>query len=313
MFAIVVAFGVARAFQSPAARAMPPMVAPHGGMARVVAMNSISWQAATISGPAIAGFLFEVDPGVPYAAVMALYVVTGLAVLSLPHLPPRHDARNERATLATALGGLRVVRRSPILLGAIALDLFAVLFGGATALIPAIATERLGVGPSGQGWLRAAGGIGASITGLILMARPVYRSVGRVLLLAVGIFGVATIALGLTRSYAIALLAMAVLSGADMVSVFIRGTLVPLATPDEVRGRVNAVEMVFIGASNELGAFESGVAAAAIGTVGAIVSGGVATLVIVGVWWWRFPDLRDVDQFSDIEHRSPVPPSSGGN
>jgi hypothetical protein len=229
-----------------------------------------------------------------------LCAIVGVSFVHLrPDLPPAD--RTERPTLHAALEGLRFVRASPILFAAIALDLFAVLFGGAVALLPAIAEDRLGVGGAGLGWLRAAGGVGAGLTALTLAVRPVRRRIGRTLLVAVALFGVTTIVLGLTRSFVVALGAMAVLHAADMVSVFIRGTIVPLATPDVMRGRVLAVEHVFIGASNELGAFESGVAGQALGTVGAIVSGGLATLAIVGIWWTRFPALRRIDTFAELQ------------
>jgi predicted MFS family arabinose efflux permease len=201
------------------------------------------------------------------------------------------------AQLADAVDGFRFIRRQPIVLGAISLDLFAVLFGGAVALLPALAEERLHVGAVGIGWLRAAGGIGAATVTLSLAARPVRRHVGRRLLLAVSVFGAATIVLGVTRSFAIAFVAMLVLSGADSVSVFIRATLVPLVTPMDKRGRVLAVEGLFIGASNELGAFESGVAGQVLGAPGAVVLGGAATLAVALSWARAFPALRGVDQF----------------
>ncbi|MEY2609640.1 MAG: hypothetical protein RLZZ128_289, partial [Actinomycetota bacterium] len=183
----------------------------------------------------------------------------------------------------------------------ISLDLFAVLFGGAVALLPAIAEDRLGVGDVAYGWLRAAPGIGAAVMALVLASRPVTRRVGSNLLLVVGIFGGATIVLGVTTSYVVAFVSLVLLAGADMVSVYIRGTLVPLVTPDDKRGRVMAVENVFIGASNELGAFESGVAAQAFGTQTAVIGGGVATVGIVALYSIFFPTLRRVDRFEDLE------------
>jgi predicted MFS family arabinose efflux permease len=197
--------------------------------------------------------------------------------------------------------GLRFIRRTPILFAAISLDLFAVLFGGAIALLPVIAEERLGVGDVAYGWLRASAGIGALMMGLILIVLPVKRNVGRTLYIAVAVFGIATIVLGVTRSYAVAFLAVIVLSAADMVSVFIRASLVPLVTPDEARGRVNAVENVFIGASNELGAFESGAVSQAAGVPFTVIGGGVATIAVVGVFWFAFPVLRRINRFEDIE------------
>jgi MFS family permease len=197
--------------------------------------------------------------------------------------------------------GLRFIRRTPILLAAISLDLFAVLFGGAVALLPVIAEEQLHVGDVKYGWLRAAGGIGAATMAAFLAMRPLRRNVGRSLLIAVGVFGLGTIVLGDTHSYTVAFIAMVVLSAADMVSVFVRGSIVPLVTPDEKRGRVSAVENVFIGATNELGAFESGIAAQAFGTPATVIGGGIATVAIVGVWWLGFPALRNIDQFSDLD------------
>lgn len=198
-----------------------------------------------------------------------------------------------------AFEGFRVIRRNPALLGAISLDLFAVLFGGAVALLPAIAEKRLGVDAVGLGWLRAAGGIGAATVTLLLSARPINRRIGPIMFLAVAMFGVFTIVLGLTHSFTVAFVSMILLSAADSVSVFIRGTLVPLVTPSSARGRVMAVEGVFIGASNELGAFESGVAGQFLGTGPAVVLGGIATIGVVGLWSLLFPVLRKFDRFPD--------------
>ncbi|MDP9389520.1 MAG: MFS transporter, partial [Actinomycetota bacterium] len=211
-------------------------------------------------------------------------------------------AAPRRAQLRDAVEGVRLIRRRPILLGAISLDLFAVLFGGAVALLPAIATDRLGVDAVGLGWLRAAGGIGAGAVTLVLAVRPVRRRVGVTLLAVVAGFGAATVVLGVTRSFAVAFAAMAALSAADAVSVFIRATLVPLVAPEEMRGRVLAVENVFIGASNELGAFESGVVGQLVGPSAAVVLGGVATLAVAGGWWFLFPALRRVDRFPAPRH-----------
>jgi MFS family permease len=210
------------------------------------------------------------------------------------------------------------VRRRPILFGAISLDLFAVLFGGAIALLPAIAEDRLGVGAVGLGWLRAAVGIGAGLVTVTLAWKPVSRRVGRTLLVSVALFGVGTIVLGVTTSFVVAFVALLALSGADAVSVFIRSTLVPLATPADKRGRVLAVEAVFIGASNELGAFESGVAGQLLGPAVAVVLGGVATIAVAGLWWGLFPALRSVDGFPDaVDHDFPArrpeaPPGAPG-
>ena len=302
LFGVAFAFGIARAFQAPAMRSMPPMVAPDGSLPKVIALYSAVWTGAIIVGPALGGFLYAVDPWVAYLGATTLIFIS-LLVLSTQTflrrpLPPDPDSR---PTLRTAVEGLVFIRRTPVLLAAIALDLFAVLFGGAVALIPVIAKDRLGVGDVAYGWLRAAPGFGAAAMALLLAARPVRRHVGKTLLLAVAVFGIGTVILGMTRTYWVAFLALVVLSAADMISVFIRGSLVPLVTPDEKRGRVLAVEAVFIGASNELGAFESGMAAQAFGTSTTVVAGGVGTLMVVSIWWMKFPMLRDIDRFEELE------------
>jgi MFS family permease len=301
LFAIAFTFGIARAFQTPAMRAMPPMVAPDGALPKMIALYSATWTGAIIFGPAIGGFLYAVDPWVAYLGSTVL-IFTGWLVLCFQTFvrePPPPDPEN-RPTLHTAVEGLRFIRRTPILLAAIALDLFAVLFGGAVALLPVIA-DRLGVGDVAYGWLRAAPGFGAAAMALMLAARPIRRHVGVTLLVAVAVFGALTVVLGITLVYWVAFVSLVVLSGADMISVFIRGSLVPLVTPDEKRGRVLAVESVFIGASNELGAFESGMVAQAIGAPATIVLGGVGTLVVVGIWSFAFPSLRSIDRFEDLE------------
>jgi MFS family permease len=303
LFGIAFAFGIARAFQAPAMRSMPPMVAPVGALPKVIALYSATWTGAMILGPAIGGFLYAVDPWVAYfgstVLIFASWLVLWFQTFVREPLPP--DPEN-RPTLRTAVEGLVFIRRTPVLLAAIALDLFAVLFGGAVALIPVIAKDRLGVGDVAYGWLRAAPGFGAAGMALLMAARPVRRHVGRTLLTVVAVFGVGTVVLGITRNYLLAFAALVVLSAADMVSVFIRGSLVPLVTPDEKRGRVLAVESVFIGASNELGAFESGMAAQAFGTSATVIGGGVATLAVVGIWWFAFPSLRQIDRFEELEH-----------
>ena len=303
IFLIAIAFGSFRAFMAPSTRAMPPMVAPLGGLPRVIALFSVVGTVAMIAGPAASGFLYAVSPAAVYLTSAAL-VAIGFVLLARLRFKraPEPPGEDDKPTLRSAVEGLVFIRRTPILFAAIALDLFAVLFGGAVALLPAIAEDRLGVGDVAYGWLRAAPGIGAGIMALFLATRPLQRHVGRRLLGAVGVFGLSTVLLGITTNYVVAFAALVILSGADMVSVFIRSTLVPLVTPDEKRGRVLAVENVFIGASNELGAFESGVAARLFGTQAAVIGGGVATLGIVGVWWWRFTELRDVDRFEDLDH-----------
>ena len=301
-FLIAVVFGVSRAFLSPATRAMYPMVAPDGGLPPIIAMSSGVWTSAMIIGPAASGFLYSVAPWVAYATTTALIFIgiIGIMRVQFAREPTPRDP-GEKASLRSAMEGLYFIRRTPILLAAISLDLFAVLFGGAIALLPVIAEEQLHVGDVAYGWLRASAGIGAAAMALLLSFKPLRRNVGKALLLAVGVFGVGTIVLGVTHTYWIAFAAVLILSAADMVSVFIRGTIVPLVTPDSKRGRVSAVENVFIGATNELGAFESGVASQAFGTPAAVIGGGVATLGVVAVWWFGFKPLRDIDMFSDLD------------
>jgi predicted MFS family arabinose efflux permease len=314
IFILVVFFGVARAFVAPASRSLPADIVPATRLPWLVARYSATWQASIIVGPVLGGTLYAVDPMWPFVAMAILLGLAAVCVLSIDLDPtmiiedPLVEAAVEPAvghavetddkpSLREAMEGLRFIRHHPLLLGAISLDLFAVLFGGAVALLPAIAEERLGAGAVGLGWLRAAGGIGAAIITLGLAWRPLQRHVGKVLLVAVACFGVFTIVLGSTRSYVVAFLALAALSGADSISVFVRATLVPLVTPQDKRGRVLAVENVFIGASNELGAFESGVAGEILGSAGAVVLGGAATLAVALTWFLAFPALRDVDQF----------------
>ena len=301
-FVIAVVFGISRAFLSPAVRAMYPMVAPDGGMPPIIAMSSGVWTSAMIIGPAASGFLYSAAPWIPYATTAALILIgiIGIMRVQFEREPTPRDP-DEKVTLRSAMEGLYFIRRTPILLAAISLDLFAVLFGGAIALLPVIAEEQLNVGDVAYGWLRASAGIGAAAMALLLSIRPLRRNVGKALLIAVGVFGVGTIVLGMTHTYWIAFAAVLILSAADMVSVFIRGTIVPLVTPDSKRGRVSAVENVFIGATNELGAFESGAASQAFGTPATVIGGGVATLGIVAVWWFGFKPLRDIDMFSDLD------------
>ncbi len=301
IFFIAFLYGVSRAFIAPAARSIWPMVAPLGGMPAVVALSSATWTGAAILGPASSGLLYSVDPWVAYAVASCLITLSMVVLTRVKTGQAATEENRERPTLKHALEGLQFVRRTPILLAAISLDLFAVLFGGAIALLPVIAEERLNVGDVAYGWLRAAAGIGAASVAIFLAFRPARRRIGRLLFFVVATFGIATVVLGLTRSYLVAFIAVIVASGADMVSVFIRGSIVPLVTPDDKRGRVMAVENVFIGASNELGAFESGVASQAFGAPAAVVGGGVATVGIVGLFWFMFPSLRKIDRFSDLE------------
>jgi MFS family permease len=325
IFLLVIAFGAGQAFLAPALRSIPPAMVPDAGVPWLVARRSIASEVATIIGPILGGLLYVAGVWVALVAVAALSMVGALAILAIRvpdlerlrtiELSPAGDDEvghileegipASRGGIHEALEGLRFVRSTPVLLGAISLDLFAVLFGGAVTLLPAIAV-RLHVGSVGLGWLRASVGLGAGATTLLISVRPIERRVGPVLLTAVACFGVWTIVLGLARSYALAFVAMFALSAADAVSVFIRSTLVPLATPPPMRGRVLAVENVFIGASNQLGGFESGVLGELLGTTGSVVLGGVATLVVALAWGVLFAPLRRIDRF-------PTPPSGRGS
>ncbi len=305
ILAIVAVFGTFRAIGAPAARSLPVNIVETAALPRVIALNSLAWQVGIIIGPVTGGVLLTVSPAAPHLFAAGSALVSAVATLFIRVRPGVTKSQRVPVTVRSAIEGLRVIRRQPVLLGAISLDLFAVLFGGAVALLPAIAERQLGVGSVGLGWLRAAGGIGASLTALVLTVRPLRQRVGPTLFVAVAIFGVATIGLGLTTSYSVAFAMMLVMSAADSVSVNIRSTLGPLVTPDEVRGRVLAVENLFIGASNELGAFESGVAGQLLGASGAVVFGGAATLVVAGVWALMFPALRQVQRFEDLRPDEP--------
>ena len=299
---LVLVFGIARSFVAPASRALPIDMAPIGSVERVVALRSVSFQIAGIIGPIIVGLLFGLGRSWPF-----LISIAGLSVATLLlQLVPRSEVRKlatptgPRQALRDAVDGLRFMRRSPVVYGAISLDLFAVLFGGAVALLPAIGEKRLGVDEAAVGFLYSAVGVGALITATVLSVRPVRRHVGLMLFGAISVFGLATIVLGLTTNYTVAVLALMALSSADAVSVFVRATIVPLATPEDMRGRILAVENIFIGGSNELGSLESGLTASWFGLAPAVVIGGVGTLAVVGLWMYWFPDLRRIDRFEEV-------------
>lgn len=297
-------FGCARAVVAPASRSLMPAAAPDASaMPKVIALTAVGWQVGAIVGPLVGAWAYDWKPERAFEIVVILMCLAIVNVLRVPKsVGAAHVSagRPERPTVRTALEGLAVIRRQPVLLGAISLDLFAVLFGGAVALLPAIAKDVLHGGAAEVGIMRTAGGIGAALVTLAVAARPVRRNVGRWLFGSVALFGAGTVVLGFASSIVVACIAMFVLNAADSVSVFIRSTLVPLVTPPEQRGRVLAVEAVFIGGSNELGAFESGVAGRLLGTTAAVVSGGFAVIGIIGLFWFVFPALRDIDRFEDL-------------
>ncbi|MGA9277989.1 MFS transporter [Ilumatobacter sp.] len=299
LFAIAFALGTADAMLAPARRSVAPFLAPKELFPSVIALWTATFTASAIIGPIMGGFIYSVGASWAYvlAAALQFGAIIPMILLRYHRTPERIT---ERPTWASAVEGLHFVRRTPVVLATISLDLFAVLFGGAIALIPAVAEERLGVGDIGYGWLRAAPGIGAAGMALWLARRPLTRRVGPTLLIVVAIFGFGHIVFGLTRSYAVAFIALVVVAAADMISMNIRGAIVPLVTPDEQLGRVNAVEGVFIGASNELGAFESGVAARAFGLPAAIAGGGFITMGIAATFAFVFPSLRRIDTFTEL-------------
>ena len=301
VFVVMILFGGARAFSMPTSQAMTPNLVPPEAFPKALAFNSASLEIATILGPSLGGLLYLLGPSVVYSVN---FVLVAIVVALVSTIKPVRAARLENdAGGADFLGGLRFVLHRPIVLGAISLDLFAVLFGGATALLPAFASDILHIGPAGLGVLRTAPGVGAALTALTMGVAPIDRHVGRWMFAGVALFGASTIVFGLSTSFWISLVALVLLGAGDMVSVYIRHLLVQLETPDAIRGRVSAVSSMFIGASNELGEFESGVTARWFGLVRAVVLGGVATVAVVGVYLKLFPDLRRMDRFN---RRRPV-------
>ena len=296
VFAVMVLFGTARAFAMPTGQALLPNLVGREQFGTAVALNSSTWQVATIAGPALGGLVYLAGATVVYATVAALLVVS-VALLFMVRRGGERAAAPEAPSLKSLLSGLGFVWSRRPLLGAISLDLFGVLFGGATALLPVYAADVLHVGPAGLGVLRTAPGVGAAVCGIVLGLAPITRHVGRWMFGGVAVFGLATILFGLSQWFWLSLAALTVMGAGDMVSVYIRHLLVQLETPDAIRGRVSAVNAVFIGASNELGEFESGVTAAWFGTVPAVVVGGGATLAVAWLWRRWFPELRDMDLF----------------
>ncbi len=305
LFGIAFVLGASDAMLSPARRSIPPLIASPAEFPQVIALWTATFTGSSILGPILGGFLYTVGPSTAYAVAAVLEIAAIVPIIGIVY-QREQERLTDRPTLSAALQGLRFVRRSPIVLAVISLDLFAVLFGGAVALIPAIAAERLEVGDIAYGWLRAAPGIGAAAMAIWLAVRPVRRRVGPTLLTVVAVFGAGTVVFGLTRSYTVAFIALVVISAADMISMYIRGSIVPLVTPNDQLGRVSAVEGVFIGASNELGAFESGVAARAFGLPWAIAGGGIITVFIAASFAVLFPSLRRVDTFEELEPITPA-------
>jgi len=312
IFLVIAGYGACRAFEQPATQSWLPSLVPAAEFPRSAARLSFTSQTAVIVGPAIGGLLYILGPAAPFA-VVALQVGALVLVRSLPGEERR--AESEPLSWDAILGGVRFIRREEMILGSITLDLFCVLFGGVTALLPIYARDILHVGPAGLGLLRSAPAMGALVTGIVLSLHPPDRRAGPRMMVAVAIYGAATLVFGVSHTLFLSLAALMVLGAADMLSVVIRSTLVQVVAPDAIRGRVTSVASLFTGASNQLGQFESGVTAAWFGPVGSVVLGGLATLAIVALWTRRFPALLRLDRLAFKEEamdiaRESVPESS---
>jgi MFS family permease len=306
IYFVLVLLGIFRCFNWPASRALLPQLVPEEHFSNAVAWTASTFQIATIAGPAIGGIayaLFRGPEGV-YAIAVAVSILSTILTLRIhPRTasPEKDLAEKEPVSLRTVLAGFRFIWEKKLILGSISLDMFAVLLGGAVALLPVYARTILHTGPWGLGLLRSAPGVGAALMAIVVAHRPIRRRAGLTMLLSVAAFGVLTIVFGGSHSLIVSLVALFLLGASDMVSVIIRATLIQVATPDEMRGRVNAVDMLFIGVSNELGEFESGLTAQWFGTVPAVVLGGVGTLLVIATWAWLFPELREADQLTVAE------------
>jgi MFS family permease len=305
IYAVIFASGIARSFLQPARQALGAELVPRALYPNAVAWRSSIWQSAAVVGPAVGGLLYGFrGPALAYGVDLALVVLALVAIARVRGDPLPDGAAasaSSRSTASDGLGaGVRFVRRQPILLGAITLDLFSVLFGGATALLPIFASDILRAGPEGLGILRAAPSVGAVLMSLVLAHRPALRRSGATLLLNVALFGLAMIGFGLSRNFALSTVLLAIGGAVDMVSVVIRSTLLQIATPPALLGRVSAVNQIFIGSSNEIGAFESGVAARLMGTVPSVLFGGTVTLIVVAMTAWRVPELRRLGRLEEV-------------
>jgi MFS family permease len=309
IYVVLVLLGAVRSFNSTASRSILPLLVPEKHFTNAVAWNATIFQAATILGPSFGGILYAVARGPSAVYAIAMLTAVGATITTFRIKPevkarPREVSSSRSMTFKTVFAGLHFIWMRKLILGAISLDLFAVLLGGAVALLPVYAREILHTGPWGLGLLRTAPGVGAALMAILLAHRPLRGRSGPTLLWAVAGFGVFTIIFGFSCSLTLSLLALLLLGASDMISIIIRATLTQLATPDEMRGRVTAVDMIFIGASNELGQFESGVTAQWFGTVPAVILGGVGTLVVIAVWAWIFPELRHAGELHSITSAS---------
>ncbi|MGV0816476.1 MFS transporter [Martelella sp. AMO21009] len=300
VFALLAVFGTERAFSGPALQSLAPNLVPEKDLANAIAWNSSSWQIASIVGPVAGGLLYGGGATLAYSTALALFAAATVLMLTVPK--PSQRRPTSAVTLNTILAGFRFITSEKVVLGAISLDLFVVLLGGAVALMPVFARDVLDLGPWGLGLLRAAPGVGGVLVALLLASVPIRHHAGYYMFAGVAIFGLSTVVFGLSESAWISIAALAVMGGADMISVYVRETLIALWTPDELRGRVNAVNMVFVGASNELGEFRAGTMAHVIGAVPAVVFGGVGSLAVAVAWAMTFTKLRKVDSLETPEH-----------
>ena len=301
IYAVLALLGSVRSFNFPVSRAILPQLVPEEHFANAVAWNSSVFQIATIAGPAIGGIVYAIfrGPNIVYAIAVSISLLAMAMTMRIRILTAARS--QEPISLKTVFAGFRFIWEKKLILGSISLDMFAVLLGGAVALLPVYAREILHTGPWGLGLLRSAPGVGAALMAIAVAHRPIRRRAGLTMLLCVAGFGIFTIAFGISRSLILSMVALLLVGASDMVSVIIRATLVQIATPDEMRGRVNAIDMLFIGVSNELGEFESGFTAQLFGTVPAVVLGGVGTLIVIGLWAWLFPKLRKADHLTVAE------------
>ncbi len=293
VFAVLLIFGIERAFMTPAVQSLAPNLVPEKDLSNAIAWNSSSWQLAAITGPVLGGLLYGVSASTAYMVAVIFSALGAILLYTIPKPPQK--TTGEAKNWDMILGGFRYIREEKVVLGAISLDLFAVLLGGATALMPIFARDILTLGPWGLGLLRSAPGVGAIIMAIFLAAYPLKHKAGLYMFIGVAIFGVGTIVFGFSTNTEVSIAALAIMGAADMISVYVRESLIALWTPDHLRGRVNAVNMVFVGASNELGEFRAGTMASAFGAVPAVIIGGVGTLAVAALWASGFPKLRKID------------------
>ncbi len=301
-YSVIMLLGVALGLSQPAMQSFLPFLVTLDKLPQAIAWNASAYRTAVIAGPALGGFLYDLGPAVNYSLCLGLYIFTLIAMWNL-RIRAQKNLPGSSSTLERIVDGIVYMRQRPILFGAISLDLFAMLLGGTTALLPIFARDVLHTGPAGLGFLRMAPAMGAAMVAIVLARWQLHRHTGISMFACVAIFGAATIVFGLSREFYLSMAALVVTGAADMVSVYVRSALVQLATPDHMRGRVGSLNSLFIGASNELGEFRAGMTAGLFGTVPAVVIGGFGTLTVVALWMGFFPPLRRVDRFSDVAVR----------